>query len=605
MLKGLLILALCYNALTMTKRWLLPDPAPNLAAYEALIPWVSQTLQRAGLLLPPELRPLAHLIGQLLFNREVTPEQAPAYFECAEMGYNPFQLKAMKEAVTRIRQALQGGEKIAIYGDYDVDGVSATALMVTTLQAFGANVMAYIPHRVDDGYGLNNDSLTLLKEQDDVQLVISVDCGVRAIAEAEYAQAIGVDLIITDHHTPHEHLPNAIVINPKQTDCAYPFKELAGVGIAYKLAHALLLAEAKLPVLTAPPSLRADELLDFVALGTVADIVPLRGENRYLARRGLQMLNKAPRVGIKELVMKAGLKLGKVDAAAIGFGVGPRLNAAGRLDHAKLSYELLMTQDKTYAEHLATKLDAINRARQDKTKECAAHARDQLLATQPNAPIVFAANPNYPQGVVGLIAGRLVEEFYRPAFAIEQGAELSKGSARTIPEFNIIAALDQCDDILLKYGGHPAAAGFTLPTSRLNDLRDKLCEIADKQFEGQLLAPSLRADAEVSFTELDQPLLFLLAQMEPYGAENPAPVFVARNVTVREHRAIGKDGDHLRLKLMQNKVTREAVAFRMGKQWAGKLPPTIDLAFSFEWNDYNGTRALQLNVKDIQVANSK
>jgi single-stranded-DNA-specific exonuclease len=300
--------------------------------------------------------------------------------------------------------------------------------------------------------------------------------------------------------------------------------------------------------------------------------------------------------------MKAGLKLGKVDAAGIGFGVGPRLNAAGRLEHAKLSYELLMTQDKTYAEHLATKLDAINRARQDKTKECAAHARDQLLATHPNAPIVFAANPNYPQGVVGLIAGRLVEEFYRPAFAIEQGAELSKGSARTIPEFNIIAALDQCDDILLKYGGHPAAAGFTLPTSRLNDLRDKLCEIADKQFEGQLLAPSLRADAEVSFTELDQPLLFLLAQMEPYGAENPAPVFVARNVTVRERRAIGKDGDHLRLRLMQNKVTREAVAFRMGKQWAGKLPPTIDLAFSFEWNEYNGTRALQLNVKDIKPA---
>jgi single-stranded-DNA-specific exonuclease len=540
-----------------------------------------------------------------LHNRNIGLEQAPAYFECTETGDSPFRLKGMNEAVARIRRALKAGEKIAVYGDYDVDGVSATALLMTTLQACGAQVMAYIPHRVDDGYGLNNDSLQQLQAKDGVQLVISVDCGVRAIAEADYARAIGLELIITDHHTPHDHLPNAIVINPKQTGCPYPFKELAGVGIAYKLAQALLLAESKAPSLAAPLKLTADELLDFVALGTVADIVPLRGENRYLARRGLQVLNEAKRVGLKELVMKAGLKLGKVDAAGIGFGLGPRLNAAGRLDHAKLSYDLLATQDKVYAENLATKLDEINRARQDKTKECAAHARDRILATQPDAPIIFAADPTYPQGVVGLIAGRLVEEFYRPALAIEQGAELSKGSARTIPEFNLIEALDQCADILLKYGGHKAAAGFTLQTARLAELREKLCALADEQFAGQRLTPSLRADAEVSFSELDQPLLFLLAQMEPYGAENPSPVFVARNVTVRSHRAIGKEGDHLRLSFVQNKAVREAVAFRMGKLWAGKLPPLIDLAFTFEWNEYNGLRAMQLNVKDIKVANSR
>ena len=416
----------------MNKRWLIPDPAPNLAAYESLAPWVSQALQRAGLLLPPNPRPLAHLLGQLLFNRGIAPAQAALYFDGADVGDSPFHLKGMNEAVTRIRRALKSNEKIAIYGDYDVDGVSATALMVTTLQAFGADVLAYIPHRVDDGYGLNNESLNQLKAQG-VQLVVSVDCGVRAIAEAAYARSLELDLIITDHHMPHDQLPEAVVINPRQPGCAYPFKDLAGVGIAYKLAQALLLTESKSPALATAPNLTLDRLLDFVALGTVADVVPLRGENRFLTRRGLRIINEAQRTGIRELVMKSGVKLGQVNASAIGYALGPRLNAAGRLDHAKLSYELLMAQDKMYAENLATKLDELNRARQDKTKECAAHARDQMLTKQPNAPIVFAADPNYPQGIVGLVAGRLAEEFYRPALAIEQGPELSKGSARTIP----------------------------------------------------------------------------------------------------------------------------------------------------------------------------
>ncbi|MEP7199245.1 MAG: single-stranded-DNA-specific exonuclease RecJ, partial [Chloroflexota bacterium] len=579
----------------MPKKWILPAPPAALDAYEALIPWVAQSLQRAGLLLPPDPRPLARLIGQLLAARGIAPDHAAAYFECADDGGSPFQLKGMNETVARLRRALKAGEAIAVYGDYDVDGVTATALMVTTLKALGGNASAYIPHRVDDGYGLNNDSLDQLKQQG-IQLVISVDCGVRAVAEADYARSIGLDLLITDHHAVPDVLPATTVINPRQPGCAYPFKELSGVGLAYKVAQALLLTEQRVP-LRAPPTLTSDMLLDFVALGTVADVVPLRGENRHLVRRGLQLLNNPQRIGIKELIMKSGTKLGKVNASTIGFALGPRLNAAGRMEHAKLSYELLMASDKIYAENLATKLDEVNRQRQEQTKVCVAHVRERVLSEQKDSPIVFAADPEYPQGIVGLVASRLAEEFYRPALVIERRDDLSKGSARTIPEFNIIAALDECADVLLKHGGHKAAAGFTLQTERLPELRDRLSDIARRQFDGQALTPTVRAEAEVAFTELDRPLLYLLEQMEPFGAENPSPLFVARNVGVRSQRAIGKDGDHLRMTLVQHNIVREAVAFRHGKEWAGQLPPRIDIAFAFEWNEYNGARAMQLNVK--------
>ncbi len=584
----------------MKKKWIVPQPAPNLDAYHVLIPWIAQSMQRAGLLLPPDPRPLARLIAQLLANRQIAPAEAQQYFECSDLGKSPFQLKGMSEAVTRVRRAIKSGEKIAVYGDYDVDGISATALLMTTLQSLGANTTAYIPHRVDDGYGLNNDSLNSLKAQG-VQLVISVDCGVRAVAEAAYARSIGLDLIITDHHAVPEELPTTTIINARQPGCHYPFKELSGVGLAYKLAQALLLTETKVPLGAGGVQLAPGSLLDLVALGTVADVVPLRGENRNLVRHGLKALNEPRRIGVKELIMKAGIKLGQVDASAIGFALGPRLNAAGRMEHAKISYELLTCTDKIYAENLATKLDEVNRERQEKTKICVAHARERVLSEQKDSPIVFAADPEYPQGIVGLIAGRLAEEFYRPALAIERGPELSKGSARTIPEFNIIEALDECAEILLKHGGHKAAAGFSLQTARLPELQARLSDIASKQFAGQTLEPSLRADAAVSFNELDRPFLFLLEQMEPHGAENPSPLFVARKVAVRSYRSIGRDSEHLRLTLVQNNIVREAVAFRQGKDWAGKLPSHVDIAFTFEWNEYNDTRGMQLNIKDIKI----
>ncbi|MBI5876992.1 MAG: single-stranded-DNA-specific exonuclease RecJ [Chloroflexi bacterium] len=582
----------------MPKNWLMPAVPTDLAGYESLIPWVETSLRRAALLLPPDPRPLARVIGQVLTNRGIAPSDAPAYFESAAGDDNPFRLKGMSESVNRIRQAIRAGEPIAVYGDYDVDGVTSTALLVTALRALGANVTAYIPHRVDDGYGLNNDSLTQLHEQG-IKLVITVDCGVRANSEADYAGAIGLDLIVTDHHAVPDVLPRATIINPKQPGCEYPFKELSGVGLAYKLAQALALADERAPLGAHPSALAPASLLDLVALGTVADIVPLRGENRSLVRRGLKGINETKRVGIRELIMKAGVPLGQVNAGTIGFGLGPRLNAAGRLEHAKLAYELLMSDDRVYAENLATRLDSVNRERQELTKSCFQHAREHA---DTSGPIIVAADPSYPQGVVGLIAGRLADEFYRPALVIEQGEKLSKGSARSIPEFDLIGALDEIKDVFLKHGGHRAAAGFTLETERISELKERLATVASRQFGDQLPQPSLRVDAALTFSELDRPLLFLLEQMEPFGAENASPVFAAHGITVMGHRALGKEGDHLRLTLRQGKVVREGIAFRMGKQWAGKLPQQIDLAFAFEWNEYNGSRAMQLNVKDIRPA---
>ncbi|MBI3733762.1 MAG: single-stranded-DNA-specific exonuclease RecJ, partial [Chloroflexi bacterium] len=511
----------------MKRKWAIATPAPNLTAYEHLIPWAQHALRRRGLLLPPDPLVLVHLVGQILYSRDIAPENALTYLEGAVEGGNPLDLKGVGEAVERVRRAIHAAEPIAVYGDYDADGISATALLVTVLRSLGARVMGYIPHRVDEGYGLNNDSLRVLKAQG-IQLVITVDCGVRAAAEAAYARSIGLELIVTDHHAVPPTLPDAIVINPRQPGCPYPFKDLCGVGLAYKLACALLTTPDVAPSVEMSKRPPAESLLDLVALGTVADIVPLRGENRALVRQGLALLNKPQRVGVQALLAQARIKPGHVQSGTIAFALGPRLNAAGRMDHAKLSFDLLMSTDRPAAEALAVKLDEVNRERQEATRTCVEQARATILVSQKDAPVIVVADEGYPQGIVGLVAGRLIDEFYRPALVVERGPETSKGSARSIPEFNIIEALDQCADLFVKHGGHKAAAGFTLNTSRLSDLQSRLTDIARQQFDGQPPEPSIHADAVVSFRELDRPLLFLLEQLEPCGAENPPSRFVSR-----------------------------------------------------------------------------
>jgi single-stranded-DNA-specific exonuclease len=406
----------------------------------------------------PDLPPL---IVQILHNRDITePDQVRDFLDRrVSDDTDPFQLKGMSEAVTRLRRAIDAGELIAIYGDYDADGVTATALMAQTLTALGGKVRPYIPNRFDEGYGLNVDALTDLAGEG-VRVVLTVDCGIRSVAEVVYGNRLGLDLILTDHHYVGPEIPPALAaINPKQPGCSYPFKNLAGVGVAFKLAHALLQAiegrqQRQLPLVE-------DDLLDLVALGTVADVAPLVGENRALVARGLEQLNAPRRVGMQALIAQAGIQPGQIGAGTIGFVLGPRLNAAGRLKSAEAAYELLVTDDLFRAGQLAQQLESQNRERQALTLATVEQARQMILADGASRPLYLIAEPSFNPGIAGLVSSRLTEEFYRPTLVAQRGETYTKGSGRSIPEFHITRALDECADLLERYGGHSAAAGFT------------------------------------------------------------------------------------------------------------------------------------------------
>jgi single-stranded-DNA-specific exonuclease len=437
---------------------------------------------------------LPPLVAQLLFNRGIRdPDAARAFLQGRVALGSPFLLKDMMKAVYRVRKAIRGGEPVAVYGDFDTDGVTATVLLVEVLTALGANAKPYIPHRVDEGYGLNLEALRHLYREG-ARLVITVDCGIRSVEEVERASR-GLDLILTDHHSVGEELPPAVaVINPKQPGCPYPFKDLSGVGLAFKLAQALLRVQARMGD---PSGVTQDSVLDLVALGTVADLVPLQGENRTLVRRGLDALNQADRPGVEALMANAGLRRGEVDAIAVGFRLAPRLNAAGRIDTAMLAYRLLTSREPLETKELADKLGELNRRRQELTEGMVSAAEAQVLADHPDARLYVAASEDFEPGIVGLAASRLTEAYYRPSVVVELGAEESRGSCRSIPEFNITAALDKCRDLLVRYGGHAAAAGFTVATADLEDLRLRLQAIAAEKLADVELRPTLEIDLEI------------------------------------------------------------------------------------------------------------
>ncbi len=565
--------------MTHTKRWLIPPPI-TLEADTALKAF------------PPVLR-------QILFNRGYATDAEARAFLKAEPDFDtdPFKMTGMQAAVERIQYALAHNEPIAIYGDYDVDGVTSTALLVDILNALGADVRGYIPNRFDEGYGLNNDALSALKD-DGVGLVISVDCGIRSPDEALHARTIGLDLIITDHHHPSEGpLPPATaVINPKQPGDVYPDKDLAGVGIAYKLAEALLIEQGS------ADSVQLTRLLDLVALGTVADLAPLVGENRFLVRRGLRQMRETTRQGLFSLAAVAELNLPKVNATDIGFRLGPRLNAAGRLDEALAAYELLTTTDVFKAGQLAQQLDVQNRERQRITREMQSVAEELALADETDAFLLFAAHKDFNAGVVGLAASRLTETYYRPAIVAHIDTDTTRGSCRSIPEFHITDALDKCADILVRHGGHAAAAGFTVENDKLDELVSRLKAIAKEQLSDQDLRPTLTADAEIPLVEVRPELLNNLKYLEPTGYGNPDAVFVSREVKVRHARTVGADSKHLKMYLEdEGGASHDAIGFRLG-HLQPELPEYVDIMYTYEINEYNGRINYQLNLKDVKAA---
>jgi single-stranded-DNA-specific exonuclease len=560
-----------------TKHWLIPPPiTPEAERYLAAF--------------PPILR-------QLLFNRGYATDAEARAFLGAEPDFdtNPFQLAGMSEAVERVRFALGHEEQVAVYGDYDVDGVTATGLLVQTLGALGARVLPYIPRRFEEGYGLNSTALDGLKAEG-VGLVITVDCGIRSPEEAQHARAIGLDLVITDHHHPIEgSVPSAFaVINPKRPGDGYPDKDLAGVGLAYKIAEALL---GKVPAV-----LRLDDLLDLVALGTVADLAPLTGENRALVRQGLQAIRRTRRPGLFALANVSGMSIGATTTSQIGFILGPRLNAAGRLDSAEAALELLMTSDPTRAGQLALELDDQNRKRQELTRLTQQRAEELATATDANPILLFAADEGFNAGVVGLAAARLTETYYRPAIVAAKGPEETRGSCRSIPEFHITDALDACADLLVRHGGHAAAAGFTVRNQNLPELVRRLTALAEARLGSSELRPTLGADMELKLSSLSFDLLRQLIVLEPTGYGNREAVYVSRSVRVKAARAVGADGRHLKLGLEDERgATLDAIGFRMGHLQPG-LAKRVDIAYTLESNDYNGRTSLQLNLRDLKTA---
>ncbi len=541
------------------------------------------------------------IMRQILFNRGyATHETAQAYLR-AETNYDssPMQMTGMHDCVDRICYSLEKKEEIAIYGDYDVDGVTATALLVQALRLMGGNVRGYIPNRFEEGYGLNKEALSNLYS-DGVKLVISVDCGIRSPEETRYARSLGLDIIITDHHQPAEgDLPSAnAIINPKQAGDTYPDKDLAGVGVAYKIVQALLDSGKA----TWGDFLLGD-LLDLVALGTVADLAPLVGENRMLVRQGLQKIRETKRQGLFSLAAVSDLPLSRVTATSIGFTLGPRLNAAGRLESALAAFELLTTKDVRSAGDLAQQLNIQNRQRQEITRKIQAEAEAIALAEDPTADLFFVVHPDFNPGVVGLAASRMVETYYRPTVVGQVSTETTRCSCRSIPEFHITEALDQCRDLLVRHGGHAAAAGFTVMNSNLDELKRRLKELARQKLQGRDLRHTLTADIEVPLSDLRPGLLNQLESLQPTGYGNPEAVFVSRNVRVTNARTVGAENSHLKLVLTDGNVTFNAIGFRLG-HLKGEMPLRVDIVYIFEINEFNGRTSLQLNLKDLHPSKS-
>ncbi|MEW6034022.1 MAG: single-stranded-DNA-specific exonuclease RecJ [Chloroflexota bacterium] len=557
-------------------RWKLLPPCPDHLLRQAQVP---------------------SLLAQLLFNRGVTdPREYDAFLSAdRRLAHDPFLLPDMPQAVSRIYRALLSGDKVVIFGDFDVDGITAALLLVEGLELLGGSVTPYLPHRVDEGHGLNVPALEEFKRAG-VSLVITADCGVTSLVEVERARELGLDVVVTDHHVLLPQLPRACaVVNPKRADSTYPYRHLAGVGVAFKLLEALSIGTGR-PV-------AGEDVLDLVALGTIADMSPLTGENRCLVKTGLEVLNRAPRPGIAALVEYSGLRQGMVTSDSVSWALAPRINAAGRVEHAHLAFRLLRTTSAEEAERLASRLDEVNKERQSLVEAHWRQAREHVLASQFERPILVVCDPGYPPGVCGLIANRLVDEFRRPAAVLHVGEVNTKGSCRSIPAFDMVAALSECSDLFIQFGGHPGAAGFTLPTEKVETLAQRLLELAEERLAGVDLRPEITVDAEVEPSVLVGETLQMLQCLEPFGQGNPPPMFLARSLEVLEARVVGNGGQHLKLKLRKGGVVWPAIGFDLGSHHSD-IAPRLDILYNPQVNRWGNRETLELSVVDFQPSPS-
>lgn len=501
--------------------------------------------------------------------------------------------KNLDRVLDRISTAITNNESIVVYSDYDADGITAGTVMWESLYALGARVMPYVPHRFDEGYGFSKIGIDRVKEEYHANLIISVDHGISGREKIAYAQSLGIDVIVTDHHTKPELLPECLIVHTTK---------LSGSGVSWFVAKSLLEKyhwETKRPI-------EKKDLVAIASIGIVADLVPLVGPSRSVVKYGLEYLNTTKRVGLKALFADAAITQGEISTYDISHLIAPRINASGRLEHALDALRLLCTKEETKALDLATKIGGTNRERQQLTLDTAQFSVQSVYdeSSHTKKRILFVANEEFNQGIIGLVAGKLVEEFYLPAVVVTVGETHSKASARSISGFNIVEALRACQDLLLEVGGHPMAAGFTVETKNLDALQKRLEDLAEEQISDELLVRKVHIDCELPITTVTEELWSAMQSLAPFGVGNYEPVFASYGVTLWDVRRIGKEGKHVKFKVNSGKGEMvDAVAFGMGDRFEEILSKkTADIAYAVSMNEWNGNRNVQLLIRDIRVA---
>jgi len=549
------------------------------------------------------------IILQLLASRGIVGnDEVEKFFKFdydADIG-NPFLFSQMEKAVNRIINAKEKNEKIAIFGDYDADGVTASALMFETFSQLGfTRVITYIPDRQIEGYGMNREALNFLKKEK-VNLIVTVDCGITNKEETVLAQKLGIDIIITDHHHVPEKLPEAVaIINPQMEDSGYAFKNLAGVGVAFKLAQALY---QKMD----PENIeKLKWSLDLVAIGTVGDCVPLLSENRVLVKYGLVVLSKTRRVGLLEMFKVGRIKIGEndfPDTRKIAFQVAPRINAAGRMDHANFAYNLILEKNRVKACDLALEIEDKNQKRQKITSEIVREVR--ILAEGPfkDKELIFAENEHWPIGVLGLVAGKITEEFHKPAAVFQKQPAEFVGSLRSIPQINIIEKIEECAELLKKFGGHSQAAGVTLKQENFHLFCEKFSRLIAQELGGKKIFPAVEIDLEITSRDINWELLMEIKKMEPFGKENEEPVFLVRNLKIQEIKIVGNGNKHLKISIMAEDSPKvfDAIGFGMGEKFFRliKSGDKVDLVVNLKEDEWNGNRKIKLHIIDLRKSES-
>ena len=555
--------------------------------------WIVRAETAGGAALARELG-TAPIIGQILWNRGLqTAEAARAFLHPEDEPYcDPFLMMDMERAAHRILEAIHAGEQIVVYGDYDVDGMTSTTLLMKNIRALGGTVSYYIPNRFTEGYGLNGAALRQIAAEG-CGLLVTVDCGISS-ADVVAQMDGAMDIIITDHHLPGAALPPAYaVINPHRADCPYPFKELAGVGVAFKLVQALWQLEEE--------RLYADDL-DIVALGTVADLVPLVGENRKIVQAGLRRMTERPSPGIAALIRVSGCEGKSINTGMVGFQLAPRLNAAGRIETARRGVELLTAEDVHEADCIAAELNALNTERRDLEQDILTEAESMLEGFTPDVPAIVVAGEDWNAGVIGIVASRLVEKYYRPSIVLTRQGDVYKGSCRSIAGLHMYDALAACRDTLIQFGGHAMAAGLTLECNRLEDFRCAFANYVNTHLNYEDFTPKISIEALVAPADWTIPMVEEIALLEPYGMGNPRPIFGVRDVRPRTATAIGADGKHLRMEVGTREKRVAALYWNYGELAELVTEEASDLAYTPSINEWQGMRSVQCMADSIMPA---